>query len=209
MDPLLCSIWDALLGFGKIGAATVHWIEPGGARQQTHVDYPCHVRSGPCWRGDSSMLRRFFTSYQLEHVLPYFSVQTLLACDAMDVRNGSTEMVPGSQRWEGLDSVVLDADFAKSIEHRFQSVTLGQGDLLFFNRRLAHRGGHNGSDRRRNAIIFQNTFLFGIGQHDTDDKLVLANIANTRRVRALDAEGRHDLGWRLRAPYPLDTRQTT
>ena len=42
------------------------------------------------------MLRRHFTRYQLEHVLPYFSVQSLVATDAMDSSNGSTEVIPGS-----------------------------------------------------------------------------------------------------------------
>ena len=40
-------------------------------------------------------------SYQLEHVLPYFSVQTVLAVDAMDASNGSTEcQLP----WPGRES---------------------------------------------------------------------------------------------------------
>ena len=37
---------DALLGFARVGAATMHWIQPGGDRQQSHVDYPIHVGSG-------------------------------------------------------------------------------------------------------------------------------------------------------------------
>jgi hypothetical protein len=103
LNPTMTSVWDALLGFGKIGAATVHWIDPGGDRQTSHVDYPCHVQSGPCWKDDGNMLKRYFTSYQLEKVLPYFSVQTVVACDAMDQSNGSTECIPGSHLTPGLD----------------------------------------------------------------------------------------------------------
>lgn len=45
----LNTLQDLLLGFAKYGAATTHWIEPGGDRQHSHVDYPLHVGSGPFW----------------------------------------------------------------------------------------------------------------------------------------------------------------
>lgn len=54
---------------------TGHCIEPGGDRQKSHVDFPCHVRSGAFWEDDPDMLKQYFTSHQLNHVLPHFSVQ--------------------------------------------------------------------------------------------------------------------------------------
>ena len=209
LNSTLTYVWDALLGFGKIGAATVHWIDPGGARQTTHVDYPCHVQSGPCWRDDPDMLLKYFTPHQLDKVLPYFSVQTVVACDAMSEANGSTECIPGSHITPGLDVKILDKDFRQRIEPLFQNTRLAQGDLFFFNRRLAHRGGHNKSSKRRNAIIFQNVFLFGVGQHATHVEEIMAKLEKTDAVKELSDEARHDLRWRLRSPYPLDTRHTT
>lgn len=209
LNKPLTYVWDALLGFGKIGAATVHWIDPGGARQTSHVDYPCHVQSGPCWRDDPGMLQRYFTPYQIDKVLPYFSVQTVVACDTMSQANGSTECIPGSHLTSHLDVKILDKQFQRKIEPLFQNITLAQGDLFFFNRRLAHRGGHNKSATRRNAVIFQNVWLFGVGQHATDADNILTRLERTKRVKALSDEERHDLAWRLRSPYPLDTRQTT
>ena len=36
-DKRLNALQDVLLGFCKYGAATTHWIEPGGDRQRSHV----------------------------------------------------------------------------------------------------------------------------------------------------------------------------
>ena len=69
-----------------------HWIEPGGDRQKSHVDYPCHVRSGPFWEDDPSLLRKYFTAHQLNHVLPHFSVQALIASDKMGKFNGRVQL---------------------------------------------------------------------------------------------------------------------
>lgn len=94
-NPRLTSAVDALLGFARFGAVTTHWSEPGGDRQQTHVDYPCHVKSGPFWENDPAKLQRMFTVPQLEHSLAHYSVQALIAADAMGEYNGSTEVIPG------------------------------------------------------------------------------------------------------------------
>ena len=171
-EPRLNGALDALIGFARFGAVTTHWIEPGGDRQATHVDYPCHVKSGKFWRDDPAMLRRMFTPHQLNQVLPHFSVQTLIASDAMGKWNGSTEVVPGSHRIADVDVRVLDEGFAAAIEPRFINAELAQGDCLLFNRRLVHRGGHNVSAVRRNSLITQHVWLFGVGQHATDAALV-------------------------------------
>jgi len=168
---------------------------------------------------------------------------------------------------------ILDKSFQAQIEPLFINTKLGQGDLFFFNRRLAHRGGHNKSAMRRNSVIFQvssrlsfsietasimlkrekteperdttekrgsqslhetktdglhvdihgvamsypprccllkqNVFLFGVGQHATDFDTIMPALERTRAVQQLTSEAKHDLAWRLQAPYPLDTRKTT
>ena len=42
----LIKVLDILLGFTRYGSATCHWIQPGGDRQLSHVDYPIHIGSG-------------------------------------------------------------------------------------------------------------------------------------------------------------------
>eukprot|EP00038_Savillea_parva_P016583 m.17272 g.17272 ORF g.17272 m.17272 type:complete len:391 (-) comp3477_c0_seq2:305-1477(-) len=198
---------DALLGLARFGAVTCHWIEPGGDRQKSHVDYPCHVRSGPFWEDDPSLLRKYFTAHQLNHVLPHFSVQALIASDKMGKFNGSTEVVPGSHLIKDVDVKILDDGFYDRMEPEFVNAELNQGDVLLFNRRLVHRGGKNISSQRRNSLIMQAVYLFGVGQHLTDTTFVCANL--TSQLKALTPEQRKEFLLRICAPYPLNTIDRT
>eukprot|EP01083_Nonionella_stella_P237176 832271_1 len=58
---------DILLGFMKFGSCTAHWIEAGGDRQLSHVDYPMHVGSGPFWENNINKLKQLTTKYQINH----------------------------------------------------------------------------------------------------------------------------------------------
>ena len=194
-NPVLNAALDTLLGHARCGAVTGHWLEPGGDRQTMHVDYPCHVMSGAFWEGDPTKLRRMFTRHQLENVLPHYSVQALVATDRMGAFNGSTEVVVGSHVLEGVDERVHDPAFQAEMEPQFVNAELEQGDVLLFNRRLVHRGGRNTSESRRNSLIVQYVWLFGIGQHAFDPVL-----RDTLPAELVD---------RIFAPFPIDTRDRT
>ena len=105
-NPSLTKVMDILLGFSKIGSCTGHWIEPGGDRQLSHVDYPVHIGSAPFWENSTYKFKKLTTRYQLNKIMPYFSVQALIATDAMDITNGSTEIVPCSHKIENLDLLI-------------------------------------------------------------------------------------------------------
>ena len=64
---------DTLLGFCKYGACTTHWIEPGGDRQASHVDYPLHVGSGPFWEGSPEKVKRLTTAFQTNEIMKKYS----------------------------------------------------------------------------------------------------------------------------------------
>merc|ERR1711953_420498 len=83
-DKVLNTLQDVLLGFSKYGACTTHWIEPGGDRQASHVDYPLHVGSGPFWEGSPEKLKRLTTAFQTNEIMKKYSVQILIASDKMD-----------------------------------------------------------------------------------------------------------------------------
>ena len=204
-NPVFTGSLDALLGFMTWGAVTTHWIKPHGKRQQSHVDYPLHVGSGKFWEASVEKMCRMTTHYQREHILPYFSVQALIASDAMDKSNGSTEVVPHSHHVERLDEKVHDAGFYAAVEDKFINVQLRQGDVLLFNRRLCHRGGQNESDKRRNSLITQCVWLFGTGQHAIDVPRVVKNLEKSTRWQAMTAQRRSQVRQRLQRPYPINT----
>ena len=83
-NPTLTRVADVLLGFMAFGSATVHCVEPGGKRQQTHVYYPLHLHSTPFWGGRLDKLRRMLTRHQVNNTLPKATIQMLVAVEAMD-----------------------------------------------------------------------------------------------------------------------------
>eukprot|EP01060_Flectonema_neradi_P036378 TRINITY_DN6979_c0_g1_i1.p1 TRINITY_DN6979_c0_g1~~TRINITY_DN6979_c0_g1_i1.p1 ORF type:complete len:326 (+),score=47.02 TRINITY_DN6979_c0_g1_i1:55-1032(+) len=199
-------VLDSLLGFSTIGAFTTHWIEAGGDRQLSHVDYPCHVGSGKFWKNNPDNLSKYFTEYQRNHVLPFFSVQALIASDAMDKSNGSTEVVPGTHTIRNLDEKCHNPEFLAEMEPKFMNVKLEQGDLFVFNRGLLHRGGKNISDKRRNSAIMQCVWLWGIGQHKIPSNLIIDNLKKHYPAYGdMSEEEREDFELRIRKPYPVDT----
>lgn len=200
-------ITDNLLGFSKIGSCTCHWIEPNGERQLSHVDYPIHLGSGKFWKNDVNNVKKLTTKYQLNKILPYYSLQALIASDQMDIRNGSTEVVPFSHRLPDIDINIHNEEIYNFFEKLFVNVKLNQGDVLLFNRRLCHRGGFNGSSYRRNSLIIQYVWLWGIGQELIDDKNVFKNLEKSEKYTHLSEEEKKYFKLKLKSPYPTDVKK--
>jgi len=198
---------DILLGHATFGSCTTHWINPGGKRQLSHVDYPIHVGSGPFWGKGTHKLEALTTRHQINHILPYFSVQALVASDAMNQLNGSTELVPCSHLIPDLDLLIHNPEVYQAFEKHFVNATLEQGDVLIFNRRLCHRGGENLSDKRRNSLITQYVYLWGVGQEIIDSTKIISNLENTEIYQKMTSEEQEELILRLKKPYPLDVSQ--
>ena len=203
----LTNIIDILLGFAKIGSCTTHWIKPGGDRQISHVDYPIHVGSGKFWENSSNKVNKLITPYQLEQILPYYSIQVLVASDSMSKINGSTEVIPFSHHLPKIDLDILDGNTKQILEPHFKNVTLEKGDFLIFNRRLVHRGGKNISKFRRNSLIFQCVWLFGVGQEILNYDKIITNLEKSSSYNKLNQEEKQKLKMRLKGPYPIDVSQ--
>ena len=82
---MLNHVLDKFLGLHHIGSLAINQIQPGGAAQLTHTDYP------PGFYPVED-LRRVFTSYALHKIMPYFSLQAGIALCDMD-RLGPTVSV--------------------------------------------------------------------------------------------------------------------
>jgi len=208
---------DVLLGFGKVGAAAAHWITPtSNTRQLSHVDFPLNINSSPFWVQDVEKMMRLTTVHQMNTMLPHYSCQVLIAADQMDATNGSTEVIPCSQSIASADlAIVKDSKFYKILEESslFQNVVLEQGDILFFNRRLIHRGGANMSQKRRNALIMQYVCLWGVGQELINMKSIATTLLelhqNKSNKQTKEREEFQDFLTRIQPPYPKDTRLGT
>lgn len=208
----LLKVLDTLLGYARVGSATMHWIQPGGSKQIAHVDYPIHVGSGAYWEGKVQKVKDTMTRYQINKMMPYYSVQSLIAADKMNKTNGSTEFVPCSQCVDDMDIHVHDAKVKGILEPYFVNASLEQGDVLVFNRRLCHRGGENKSRLRRNALIIQSVFSWGIGQEIIQADKVLGHLKDTicnSQDHSVDLFSYKALHSRMSAPYPIDVKKCT
>lgn len=95
----------------------------------------------------------------------------------MNAVNGSTEVVPCSHRLSDIDAALHDPCVYSTLEDKFVNVDLQQGDFLIFCRRLCHRGGRNTSDFRRNSLITQCVWMWGICQEAMASEAILARLA--------------------------------
>lgn len=206
-NSTLTNVMDILLGFGCFGSATAHWVKPGGNKQLAHVDYPIHMASSPFWDCNINKLKRFVTRNQLNNILPHHSIQILVAVDDMNIDNGSTQVVPGSHLLDDIDIHIQDHSIKKMFEPHFKSVSLKKGDILVFNRRLVHRGGHNKSDKSRNALIFQCVNIWTVPQEINPYDDIKANLERLEQFSNIDRLDEFLL--RIKQPYPKDVSQST
>jgi len=200
---------DLLLGFSKFGSCTTHWIQPGGDRQLSHVDYPIHIGSGPFCENSVNKLKSLITDYQLNNILPYYSVQLLIASEDMSIKNGSTEVIPCSHRLKNIDTIIHDKKESLKFEKYFVNANLKKGDFLIFNRRLCHRGGKNISDKRRNSLIIQCVWLLGIGQEIINSSRIIENLNKSYIFSNYSQEEKEQFYLRLKSPYPTDVTKST
>lgn len=207
-NEVLIKILDVLLGFTKYGSSTCHWIQPNGDRQLSHVDYPIHIGSGKYWDSSVSKCQETMTRHQINTIMKHFSCQVLIASDAMNQLNGSTEVVPASHLLDDLDINIHDKMFYDMMEPRFMNVELEQGDVLIFNRALCHRGGKNLSNERRNALIFQCIYSFGIGQEIINYEDMEQNISECEEFNKLNKKTQQKFLERFKFEYPRHVTQS-
>lgn len=138
LDPRLEPILQTLFEDEPIGAQTMFYFKPPGARGQAlHQDnFYLRVKPGTC-------------------------MAAWLALDHTDAENGGMQVVPGSHR----EDVVCPetADLSQSFSSHFVAVPQGMeavnvemepGDILFFNGSLIHGSPPNSSQNRfRRSLI--------------------------------------------------------
>lgn len=200
---------DLLLGMSKYGSLTGHIISGGGDRQKTHVDYPVHIGSGPFWENSIDKFKSLTTRYQLNNILPFYSIQILVACCDMDISNGSTEVIPCSHLIPDIDLSLHNKEVYDYLENLFVNVKLEKRDILIFNRGICHRGGKNTTQTPRNSFIFQLVWLWGVCQEIIDYDKIYQNIKDTDIFKNMSEDEKEKFLIRLKAPYPINVKDKT
>lgn len=171
-SPVFNHIIDSFLGQHHIGSLAINQIMPGGEAQLTHTDYP------PGFYTVQDM-KKVFTGYGLEKIMPYFSLQAGIALCDMDSLNGSTGVIPYSHLISDSDSLIAGAkpkpgekendntegkskNFYEAVQDYIVQTTVKKGSCIFFNRKLLHQGEKNYSEKPRAALLLQAIMPFGV-----------------------------------------------
>ena len=101
--------------------------------------------------------------HHIPHPRPMISLSTIVAVDAFTVRNGATNVIPGSHVWseaqrEHLYSFTESSGGAEAdarLETKAISVVMPAGACMVFSGTLVHRGGRNLGDAPRCAFSNQ------------------------------------------------------
>ncbi len=147
-------VTDAWFGPGAKYSSQVNVVNPGGAAQEPHRDYPMG----------------FMTQDQAEryprhvHALaPHLTLQAGIAHSDMPLETGPTMVLPGSQRYElGYLAWRLEPMREYFAQHHVQP-ELRLGDAVFFNPAVFHGAGANRTDDvHRMANLLQISSPFGV-----------------------------------------------
>jgi ectoine hydroxylase-related dioxygenase (phytanoyl-CoA dioxygenase family) len=131
----------------------VNVVNPGGAAQTGHRDYPLGFMSG-------DRAARF--PAHVHRLSPALTLQGAVAHCDMPVESGPTMYLPHSQKYEPGYLAAALPEFREYFEANHVQLPLEKGDAAFFNPALFHAAGHNRSaDIRRMASLLQVSSAFG------------------------------------------------
>ena len=140
-DPRILALLDHFLRPGYLlTASQAICIHPGEAAQPIHHD-------------DSF--------YPIPRPRPSISFSTIVAIDDFSAKNGGTELIPGSHRWNdeqiagGYGGPGTDTRPVEALERALVPMVVPAGACIFFHGTLMHRGGANRSAAPRLAFSNQ------------------------------------------------------
>lgn len=108
------------------------------------------------WHTDDSF-------YPIGRPRPMMSLSTIVAVEDFTVKNGGTEVIPGSHLWDDervaghyqSGDFEMDPQFARKFAGQGKSIEMAAGTCLVFAGTLLHRGGANTSSGTRRAFSNQ------------------------------------------------------
>ena len=209
----LNGVIDAVLGHAYIASLTGHTLLPGASQQKLHTDYPGHIYSGKFWEKDPEKFKQHVTQYARQHVLPCSAIQGLIAPIQIGYSNGGTLLVQASHRVPDIDLLVHEPVWQQLNTKQGDETNmlvcpeLDPGDVLLFNRGIAHCGGANATTEMRPALIAQWSPFYIVPQHAFDQQFILQNLNSSQKQESPDASSLSELERRLVRPFPVDNRK--
>jgi len=152
-NPMLATACEAWLGPAYQLTSQINCVNPGGAAQSAHRDYPLGFFT-------AAGAERFPT--HVHRLSPMLTLQGAVAHVDMPLESGPTLYLPHSQKYLPGYLVAGVPAFQDYFDRHHVQLALGRGDGIFFNPALMHAAGHNRSkDIRRLANLLQVASAFG------------------------------------------------
>ena len=138
----------------------VNVINPGGAAQSPHRDFPLGFMTDETAEQYPLHMHRFSPSLTLQGAVVHGDTPP---------EAGSTMVLPHSQKFDLGYLAWRRDDLIDYFAERHVQLHLGKGDLLFFNHAVFHGGGHNRTaDVRRMANLMQINSSLGRAMESVD-----------------------------------------
>jgi len=166
----LNTVLDAVLGHAYIASLTGHTRFPGASQQR----FPSHIYNGKIWGNDREKFKNQSISPQSS------AIQALIAPVKIGQSNGGTLLVQASHRVPDIDLVVHEPCLQRVTKEGECSMLvcpdLEPGDVLLFNRGIAHCGGANTTAEPRPVLIGQWSSFYITPHHAFDTETILYNV---------------------------------
>lgn len=131
---LMCRAW---LGPAYQITAQANIVHPGGRAQSCHRDYHLGFQ-------DSALLSEY--PAHVHSMSPMLTLQGGIAHSEVPLESGPTQLLPFSQKLLTGYMTVSDSRVRDHFLKHHVQLSLGKGDMLFFNPALFHAAGDNNTD---------------------------------------------------------------
>ncbi|MGW3209339.1 phytanoyl-CoA dioxygenase family protein [Streptomyces sp. NPDC001135] len=181
-NDVLALVSAAWLGPGYQMTSQVNVVNPGGAGQSPHRDYPLGFLSDAAAAAYPAQVHR---------LSPVLTLQGAVAHCDMPVESGPTLYLPYSQLYEPGYLAWRRPEFRAYFEAYHVQLPLAKGDAAFFNPALFHAAGTNRTaDVRRMANLLQVSSAFGRAMETVDREAVAGAVFPVLLRRAAEGAGR-------------------
>eukprot|EP01084_Bolivina_argentea_P163948 285135_1 len=178
-------IFDDILGNDFIlGSFAANHLQPGASAQHPHLDYPYwDYNNKESWRNNISYNDNIMDIPRNNFMS--MNCQMLIMCDDFTIDNGSTAVLPYSQRniqWPDKDYFNENCVY----------VTGNKGSVMLFTGLLHHCSTENKSDKSRTSILGQYLSKY-VAPMENIDKQVCNDVKLRASVRMKQLFGQHQI----------------
>ena len=201
-NPVFNLVFQSYLGPKYTVSSQINIVEPGSKSQIFHRDYHLGLM-------DYNDIEKYPKNIQISS--SNLTLQCLIAHTNINKFNGSTKLLPYSQK---IETGYLDIKKEKTLincEENYIQLNLNAGDVLFFNPAVYHAAGSNNSFYNRIGNILQINSAFSVPMEVYNYNLIKKKVSNNLtgiNLKKSEFEGLKEMIFnKYEYPKKLDIKQ--